>query len=228
MCSPFLMDAKVVRIKRTFKCRSTTFITALRTILSSRETDCTVLTFGPSSTVISRYPPSLNRPLLIRFLILSTAFGTSASILRPAKLRFRLLLRNTVFMASSILESSTISSIILSSLHMIIKSAFNSPGRASSKKSSYQTPLPCALFFPFPAVNGCCWRGSFLLLHAGTRPHCCTPIFKAYALFLYSNCLQGEHRCSRSCSMNRYSRSHTKHRPTRSRCCSTDTPHECI
>ena len=22
----------------------------------------------------------------------------------------------------------------------------------------------------------------------GTRPHCCTPIFKAYALFLYPNC----------------------------------------
>ena len=134
---------------RTFKCRSTTFITALRTILSSRETDCTVLTFGPSSTVISRYPPSLNRPLLIRCLILSTAFGTSASILRPAKLRFRLLLRNTVFMASSILESSTISSIILSSLHMIIKLAFNSPGRASSKKIPTKPHCPALYFSPF-------------------------------------------------------------------------------
>lgn len=177
------MDAEVVRIKRTFKCRSTTFITALRTILSSRETDCTVLTFGPSSTVISRYPPSLNRPLLIRCLILSTAFGTSASILRPAKLRFRLLLRNTVFMASSILESSTISSIILSSLHMIIKLAFNSPGRASSKKNSYQTPLPCALFFPFPAVNGCCWRGSFLL--APRRGHVPTVVRQSLRLMRF-------------------------------------------
>ena len=135
--------------KTYFKCRSTTFITALRTILSSRETDCTVLTFGPSSTVISRYPPSLNRPLLIRCLILSTAFGTSASILRPAKLRFRLLLRNTVFMASSILESSTISSIILSSLHMIIKLAFNSPGRASSKKIPTKPHCPALYFSPF-------------------------------------------------------------------------------
>lgn len=135
--------------KRTFKCRSTTFITALRTILSSRETDCTILTFGPSSTVISRYPPSLNRPPFIRCLILFTAFGTSASILRPAKLRFRLLLRNTVFMASSILESSTISSIILSSLHMIIKLAFNSPGRASSKKVPTKPHCPALYFSPF-------------------------------------------------------------------------------
>ena len=223
------MDAEVVRIKRTFKCRSTTFITALRTILSSRETDCTILTFGPSSTVISRYPPSLNRPLLIRCLILSTAFGTSASILRPAKLRFRLLLRNTVFMASlyiGVLDNLFYN--IIFSPHDN-KLAFNSPGRASSKKSSYQTPLPCALFFPLSS------RKRLLLARLiplgstpGTRPHCCTPIFKAYALFLYSNCLQAERRCSHSCSMNRYSRSHTKHRLTRSRCCSTDTPHECI
>ena len=114
---------------------------------------------------------------------LSTAFGTSASIRRPAKLRFRFLLRNTVFMASSILESSTISSIILSSLHMIIKSAFNSPGRASSKKSSYQTPLPCALFFPFPTVNGCCWRGSFLL--APRRGHVPTVVRQSLRLMRF-------------------------------------------
>lgn len=132
------------------------------------------------------------------------------------------------FMASSILESSTISSIILSSLHMIIKLAFNSPGRASSKKF---LPNPIALRFIFPLSS----RKRLLLARLiplgstpGTRPHCCTPIFKAYALFLYPNCLQAERRCSHSCSMNRYSRSHTKHRLTRSRCCSTDTPHECI
>ena len=38
----------------------------------------------------------------------------------PGKAALSSSLRNTVFMASSILESSTISSIILSSLHMII------------------------------------------------------------------------------------------------------------
>ena len=90
---------------------------------------------------------------------------------------------------------------------------------------------PIALRFIFPLSS----RKRLLLARLiplgstpGTRPHCCTPIFKAYALFLYPNCLQAERRCSHSCSMNRYSRSHTKHRLTRSRCCSTDTPHECI
>lgn len=53
------------------------------------------------------------------------------------------------FMASSILESSTISSIILSSLHMIIKLAFNSPGRASSKKVPTKPHCPALCFSPF-------------------------------------------------------------------------------
>lgn len=109
--------------------------------------------YGPylRPVVYGHFPISseLEPPTPDRCLILSTAFGTSASILRPAKLRFRLLLRNTVFMASSILESSTISSIILSSLHMIIKLAFNSPGRASSKKIPTKPHCPALYFSPF-------------------------------------------------------------------------------
>ena len=134
--------------KTSFKCRSTTFITALRTILSSRETDCTVLTVRPvvyghfpiSSELEPPTPDPLPDPLYcLRDIRQYSTPGKAALSSSFAQYRF---------MASSILESSTISSIILSSLHMIIKLAFNSPGRLL-RKNSYQTPLPCALFFPF-------------------------------------------------------------------------------
>ncbi len=105
----------------------------------------------------------------------------------PWRLRLRLLPRRTCRKEASMLEGSTISSMIYPTLRinyclLLLIRGLQSPGPASSNRFRPTKPYPTLYFSVFrplrTAVTAACPLGSTV----GTSPRCCTPILISFRL----------------------------------------------
>ena len=143
----------------------------------------------------------------------------------PWRLRLRLLPRRTCRKEASMLEGSTISSIIYPTLRinyclLLLIRGLQSPGPGFFEPfPAYQT-LPDTLFFSFPALADRCYCG---LPPSAPRWGQVPGVVRR--LKFPFDCCSDENRCSCSYSRNRCSHSTSKHRHSGSRCCCHDRPH---
>lgn len=143
----------------------------------------------------------------------------------PLAAAFTLLPRRTCRKEASMLEGSTISSMIYPTLRinyclLLLIRGLQSPGPGFFEPfPAYQT-LPDTLFFSFPALTDRCYCG---LPPSAPRWGQVPGVVRR--LKFPFDCCSDENRCSCSYSRNRCSHSTSKHRHSGSRCCCHDRPH---